>query len=99
MVSKKQIEAATCYMTEQNDMFAGDLVSDVVTAAWTRFDPENSTTWPQEQFAPSGMKWAQMYSDGIERGEFTGSMPNMIMWADCIAYADPADLMPVWGKT
>lgn len=66
-----------------------------------RFDPQDETTWPESEFAPSGMRWVFIghHSDGELWAAAGRWLENQWYYNLCYAstkgdYFDPADILP-----
>jgi len=101
MISDKMIEAAVVAMKDKDHTWrqVDDIIMASIGAAWARFYLGDKDTWPKTEYAPSGKAWLCLthYNDG------TLSADNIFIsaarWSGCMAYCDPADLMPNWSKT
>lgn len=71
---------------------------EVVNAAWTRFDPEDKSTWPKTKMAPSGQRWAIKVKvmDELLISSWSDRLRGFIEVANPFVthYADPATLSP-----
>ncbi len=99
-VSDKMIEASQRSAGSATAFHADQVLQAGVNAAWTRFDPEDESTWPNSSLAPSGMPWlVENHEQGdtypeIGCDEWLVKEKDWLMCFNSIHYADPATLMP-----
>lgn len=92
MVNEKMIN--TVYDMTDGIEYAEEIAQAVINAAWTDFDPEDESTWPKTEMAPSGDKWVIQATNLMGEIVFASMKFHLNTgWRYHVHYADPADIM------